>query len=61
MIAEGTPFARPKIANNIVEVIGGTPLVSGRPADFLLCFLFPTLSEMTLSTLPPLIINPNGW
>lgn len=27
MIAEGTPFARPKIANNIVETVGATPIV----------------------------------
>eukprot|EP00981_Chlorochromonas_danica_P000819 scaffold192_cov320-Ochromonas_danica.AAC.30 len=26
-IAEGTPFARPKIANSIVDTIGGTPIV----------------------------------
>ena len=27
MIAEGTPFARPKIANSIIDCIGGTPIV----------------------------------
>jgi hypothetical protein len=26
-IAAGTPFQRPKIANSIVDVIGGTPMV----------------------------------
>ena len=26
--AEGTPFERPKIGNSIVDVIGGTPMVS---------------------------------
>jgi hypothetical protein len=27
VIAEGTPFERPKIAKNIVETIGATPMV----------------------------------
>ena len=27
-IAPGTPFQRPKIAESIVDLIGGTPLVS---------------------------------
>ena len=27
MIADGTPFARPKIANSIIDCIGGTPIV----------------------------------
>ena len=27
VIAEGTPFERPKIANSVVELIGGTPMV----------------------------------
>ena len=27
MIAEGTPFERPKIGNSIVDLIGATPMV----------------------------------
>jgi cysteine synthase A len=41
-IAEGTPFERPKVANSIIDVVGGTPLVrlnrlsSGIKANILL-------------------------
>ena len=27
LLGRGTPFARPKIGNSIVDVIGGTPMV----------------------------------
>ncbi len=32
-IAEGTPFEKPKIGNSIVDLVGGTPMVSG-------CFVY---------------------
>ena len=28
MIAQGTPFERPKICDSILDAVGGTPLVS---------------------------------
>ena len=30
LLGRGTPFARPKIGNSIVDVIGGTPMVNHR-------------------------------